>query len=152
MGKALFGTFLNLGSPAVTDIAQRYAELVAAGELRPDPDQAVAVEVLEDLAEELAVAAKDGNAPGEARWFPSVAELARKAGVEPLARVTAWTSAGVEPAVAPMERISIEDVFAARKLVLTASRNGYYFTLDRRTGAVHRDQRGGHLHPARGRA
>jgi len=38
----------------VTDVAQRYAELVAAGELRPDPDQAAAVDVLEDLAEELA--------------------------------------------------------------------------------------------------
>ena len=38
----------------MTDVAQRYAELVAAGELRPDPDQAAAVDVLEDLAEELA--------------------------------------------------------------------------------------------------
>jgi cell division protein ZapE len=45
----------------VTDIAQRYAELVAAGELRPDPDQKAAVEVLEDLAEELAETKNRGS-------------------------------------------------------------------------------------------
>ena len=45
----------------MTDVAQRYAELVAAGELRPDPDQAAAVEVLEDLAEELAETKNRGS-------------------------------------------------------------------------------------------
>jgi cell division protein ZapE len=45
----------------VTGVAQRYAELVAAGELRPDPDQAAAVEVLEDLAEELAETKNRGS-------------------------------------------------------------------------------------------
>ena len=38
----------------MTDVALRYAALVAAGELRPDPDQAAAVRVLERLADELA--------------------------------------------------------------------------------------------------
>jgi cell division protein ZapE len=45
----------------VTDVAQRYAELVAAGELRPDPDQKAAVEILEDLAEELAETKNRGS-------------------------------------------------------------------------------------------
>jgi cell division protein ZapE len=45
----------------VTDVAQRYAELVAAGELRPDPDQAAAVEILDDLAEELAETKSRGS-------------------------------------------------------------------------------------------
>jgi cell division protein ZapE len=45
----------------VTDVAQRYAELIAAGELRPDPDQAAAVAVLEDLAEELAETKNRGS-------------------------------------------------------------------------------------------
>ena len=45
----------------MTDVAQRYAELVAAGELRPDPDQAAAVEILEDLAEELAETKNRGS-------------------------------------------------------------------------------------------
>jgi cell division protein ZapE len=45
----------------VTDIAQRYAKLVAAGELRPDPDQKAAVEILEDLAEELAETKNRGS-------------------------------------------------------------------------------------------
>ncbi|WP_395613973.1 cell division protein ZapE [Allosphingosinicella sp.] len=45
----------------MTDVAQRYAELVAAGELRPDPDQAAAVGILEDLAEELAETKNRGS-------------------------------------------------------------------------------------------
>jgi cell division protein ZapE len=45
----------------VTDVAARYAALVAAGELRPDPDQAAAVEVLDDLAEELAETKSRGS-------------------------------------------------------------------------------------------
>jgi len=45
----------------VTDVAPRYAALVAAGELRPDPDQAAAVAVLEDLAEELAETKNRGS-------------------------------------------------------------------------------------------
>lgn len=45
----------------MTGVAQRYAELIAAGELRPDPDQAAAVAVLEDLAEELAETKNRGS-------------------------------------------------------------------------------------------
>ena len=45
----------------MTDVAPRYAALVAAGELRPDPDQAAAVAVLEDLAEELAETKNRGS-------------------------------------------------------------------------------------------
>jgi cell division protein ZapE len=45
----------------VTDVAARYAELVAAGELRPDPDQAAAVKVLETLADELAETKNRGS-------------------------------------------------------------------------------------------
>ena len=45
----------------MTDVAQRYAELVAAGELRPDPDQAAAVAILDDLAEELAETKNRGS-------------------------------------------------------------------------------------------
>jgi cell division protein ZapE len=45
----------------VTDVAARYAELVAAGELQPDPDQSVAVQVLEALAEELAETTSRGS-------------------------------------------------------------------------------------------
>ena len=45
----------------MTDVAQHYAELVAAGELRPDPDQAAAVAVLEELAEELAETKNRGS-------------------------------------------------------------------------------------------
>jgi cell division protein ZapE len=45
----------------VTDVAQRYAALVAAGELRPDPDQAAAVTVLETLADELAETKNRGS-------------------------------------------------------------------------------------------
>jgi len=37
----------------VTEVADRYAALVAAGELRPDPDQEAAVRILDELAEEL---------------------------------------------------------------------------------------------------
>jgi cell division protein ZapE len=45
----------------MTDVAQRYAALVAAGELRPDPDQAAAVKVLENLADELAETKSRGS-------------------------------------------------------------------------------------------
>jgi cell division protein ZapE len=45
----------------VTDVARRYAALVAAGELRPDPDQAAAVRVLEALADELAETKNRGS-------------------------------------------------------------------------------------------
>jgi cell division protein ZapE len=45
----------------VTDVAARYAELVAAGELRLDPDQAAAVELLDDLAEDLAETRNRGS-------------------------------------------------------------------------------------------
>ena len=45
----------------MTEVAARYAALVAAGELRPDPDQAAAVEVLDDLAEELAETKNRGS-------------------------------------------------------------------------------------------
>jgi len=45
----------------VTDVAARYAELLAAGELRPDPDQAAAVAILDDLAEELAETKNRGS-------------------------------------------------------------------------------------------
>ena len=45
----------------MTDVARRYAALVAAGELRPDPDQAAAVDVLEELADELAETKNRGS-------------------------------------------------------------------------------------------
>jgi cell division protein ZapE len=45
----------------VTDVALRYAELVAAGELQPDPDQAAAVAVLDALADELAETKNRGS-------------------------------------------------------------------------------------------
>lgn len=45
----------------MTELAQRYAELTAAGELRPDPDQGAAVEILDDLAEELAETKNRGS-------------------------------------------------------------------------------------------
>ena len=45
----------------MTDVAEHYAALVAAGELRPDPDQAAAVKVLENLADELAETKSRGS-------------------------------------------------------------------------------------------
>ena len=45
----------------MTDVAERYAALVAAGELRPDPDQAAAVKLLEELADELAETKSRGS-------------------------------------------------------------------------------------------
>jgi len=45
----------------VTEVAERYAALLTAGELRPDPDQAAAVEILDDLAEELAETTNRGS-------------------------------------------------------------------------------------------
>ena len=45
----------------MTGVAENYAALVAAGELRPDQDQAEAVEVLERLADELAEAKNRGS-------------------------------------------------------------------------------------------
>ena len=45
----------------MTDVAARYAELIAAGELQPDPDQAAAVQVLAELAEELAETKSRGS-------------------------------------------------------------------------------------------
>ena len=45
----------------MTDVAEHYAALVAAGELRPDPDQQAAVRVLETLADELAETKNRGS-------------------------------------------------------------------------------------------
>jgi cell division protein ZapE len=45
----------------VTGVADRYAALVSAGELRPDLDQAAAVKVLEELADELAETQNRGS-------------------------------------------------------------------------------------------
>jgi cell division protein ZapE len=45
----------------VTDVAEHYAALVAASELRPDPDQQAAVRVLETLADELAETRNRGS-------------------------------------------------------------------------------------------
>ena len=45
----------------MTEVAERYAALLTAGELRPDPDQAAAVEILDDLAEELAETTNRGS-------------------------------------------------------------------------------------------
>ena len=45
----------------MTEVAERYAELVAAGELQPDPDQEAAVAVLDELAEELAETKSRGS-------------------------------------------------------------------------------------------
>jgi cell division protein ZapE len=45
----------------MTDVAERYAALVAAGELRPDPDQRAAVAVLEALSDELAETGNRGS-------------------------------------------------------------------------------------------
>jgi cell division protein ZapE len=45
----------------MTDVAEHYAALVAAGELRPDPDQQAAVKQLEKLADELAETKNRGS-------------------------------------------------------------------------------------------
>ena len=45
----------------MTDVAEHYAALVAAGELRPDPDQQAAVKLLEKLADELAETRNRGS-------------------------------------------------------------------------------------------
>jgi acetyl-CoA C-acetyltransferase len=59
-----------------------------------------------------------GITDGAAALVLATEEMAKKAGVEPLARVTAWTSAGVEPA-----RMGIGPVPAIRALLKKTGRN-----------------------------
>jgi acetyl-CoA C-acetyltransferase len=59
-----------------------------------------------------------GITDGAAALVLATAEMAKKAGVEPLARVAAWTSAGVEPA-----RMGIGPVPAIRALLKKTGRN-----------------------------
>ena len=68
----------------MTDVADRYAELVAAGELQPDPDQAAAVAVLDALAQELG----ETRARGSLLW-----RLAGRVN-EPPAGVYLWGGVG----------------------------------------------------------